>query len=311
MAVSFCACGVENDEPEATDATVTEAPDEEEETTTEPDETEAPETTEPETTEPEVTTSEVTTTEVTTAAPETEAVTTAATATVAPETEPAIEVTEMSATMYAKSSVNVRQGPGTEYDRVGHLDAAEEVNVTGQCANGWYRIEFEGGEYYVSGNYLQSEKPAAQATAVTEEETPAQTEPVEEPEEVDSFELAEEFMSTVEIVPECPESYKNSSSNVGQVIKTTYYSTTVGKNRPVNILLPVNYDENKEYPVLYVLHGIYCDQNTMMDSWKTHIIISNMIADGSAEEMIVVFPYMFASKDKDACDGITLENVAA
>ena len=311
MAVSFCACGVENDEPEATDATVTEAPDEEEETTTEPDETEAPETTEPETTEPEVTTSEVTTTEVTTAAPETEAVTTAATATVAPETEPAIEVTEMSATMYAKSSVNVRQGPGTEYDRVGHLDAAEEVNVTGQCANGWYRIEFEGGEYYVSGNYLQSEKPAAQTIAVTEEETPVQTEPVEEPEEVDSFELAEEFMSTVEIVPECPESYKNSSSNVGQVIKTTYYSTTVGKNRPVNILLPVNYDENKEYPVLYVLHGIYCDQNTMMDSWKTHIIISNMIADGSAEEMIVVFPYMFASKDKDACDGITLENVAA
>ena len=312
-----------------------------------------------------------------------------------------VEVRPITFAMYAKEAVNVRMGPGVDYERVGHLDKAERVIVTGVCTNGWYRIKFEDGEYFVNSKYLVDEKPVEETKATTaatsddipdeiviEDEkttvteavtmptvttsrpitiltspptyptsaqttlpevttsetttTPVVTNPpatsTEEttttvettlpevttsdtttapevttsPEETkDSFEIASEFMSTVEIVPECPESYKNSSSNVGQVIKTTYYSTTVGKNRPVNILLPVNYDENKEYPVLYVLHGIYCDQNTMMDSWKTHIIISNMIADGSAEEMIVVFPYMFASKDKDACDGITLENVAA
>lgn len=316
MLASLSACANEDtgdvDKPDDTSA-VTEAPDEEEEeetedvteapedvTTVEPDVTEASETTVPETTTEEATTTEATTTEVTTV--------TTTEATTVTTTAEEISVEPMSAEMYAKASVNVRKGPSTSYDRVGHLDEGEKVEVTGVCENGWYRIEFEGGEYYVGGSYLTDTKPEVVTTEATKAE-----ESENEPEEVDSFELAEEFMDTVDILTFPSEDYRTAKSGVtyGNVIKTTYYSTTCEKNRPVNIVLPANYDESKEYPVLYVLHGIYNNQNTMMDSNQTHLVIGNMIDEGIAEEMIVVFPYMFASKDKDTCDGITLENVAA
>ena len=63
-------------------------------------------------------------------------------------------VTDYEATMYAVASVNVRQLPDADSDRVGHLDKGESVTVTGIVSNGWYRIVFKNGEYYVSGRYL-------------------------------------------------------------------------------------------------------------------------------------------------------------
>ena len=37
--------------------------------------------------------------------------------------------------------------------------------------------------------------------------------------------------------------------------KYTYYSRTAERDTPVNVLLPAGYFEDKEYPVLYILHG--------------------------------------------------------
>ena len=68
-------------------------------------------------------------------------------------------VTDMDKTMYAKSSVNVRKGPGTEYERLGSLSTNQEVIVTGKCNEyDWYRIDYNGNEAYVSINYLMDEK---------------------------------------------------------------------------------------------------------------------------------------------------------
>lgn len=105
------------------------------------------------------------TTQPTTAAT-TQAATTAAPATTAAVTT-TVKVEPASGNMYAKSSVNVRSGPGTEYERVGHLDAGEEVELTGLSENGWYRIKFEGGEHFVSAKYLVKDKPAAVTAATT------------------------------------------------------------------------------------------------------------------------------------------------
>jgi len=49
----------------------------------------------------------------------------------------------------AESSVNVRSGPGTQYDVVGQLGPGERVNVSGS-AGGWAHI----GGGWVSSNYL-------------------------------------------------------------------------------------------------------------------------------------------------------------
>lgn len=73
-------------------------------------------------------------------------------------------ITVMSATKYAKSAVNVRGGAGTEYDRLGGLTTNQKVIVTGQADNGWYRIDYNGKEGFVSDKYLVDEKVAVAAS---------------------------------------------------------------------------------------------------------------------------------------------------
>lgn len=70
---------------------------------------------------------------------------------------------DMNQTMYASQSVNVRNLPSTDGDKVGGLSAAQAVAVTGKCnETGWYRIEYNGGEAFVSDSYLVNEKPVQQ-----------------------------------------------------------------------------------------------------------------------------------------------------
>lgn len=67
--------------------------------------------------------------------------------------------TDMSATMYAQQSVNVRDLPDTNGNKVGGLSTNQEVTVTGQCnETGWYRINYNGGTAYVSDKYLGDSK---------------------------------------------------------------------------------------------------------------------------------------------------------
>lgn len=133
--------------------------------------------------------------------------------------------------------------------------------------------------------------------------------------EVDEVIINEELMK--EIIPdaEFPVELTRKSSDVtyGEIVRTKYYSTTCEKDRNVNILLPAGYSEDKEYPVLYILHGIFGDQNSMLGDGESglRILIGNMIAEGLAEEMIVVFPYMYASKTQDVCTAIDIKNVEA
>lgn len=61
--------------------------------------------------------------------------------------------------MYASDPVNIRKGPAVDFDRVGGLKRGQEVTVTGQADTGWYEIAYGEDKAYVSGRYLQKEKP--------------------------------------------------------------------------------------------------------------------------------------------------------
>lgn len=51
--------------------------------------------------------------------------------------------------------VNVRDGPGTEYDRIGGATAGEEYTITGKSADGeWWQIDFEGQSGWVYGTLV-------------------------------------------------------------------------------------------------------------------------------------------------------------
>lgn len=72
--------------------------------------------------------------------------------------------TELSQTMYAQSTVNVRDLPEQTGTKLGSLSTNQEVTVTGQCnETGWYRISYNGGEGFVSNSYLGTEKVAVKS----------------------------------------------------------------------------------------------------------------------------------------------------
>lgn len=72
--------------------------------------------------------------------------------------------TELSQTMYAQSTVNVRDLPEQTGAKLGSLSTNQEVTVIGQCnETGWYKISYNGGEGFVSNSYLGSEKVAVKS----------------------------------------------------------------------------------------------------------------------------------------------------
>ncbi len=87
------------------------------------------------------------------------------------------------------------------------------------------------------------------------------------------------------------------------ITKETYFSKKANKQKPYNIMLPADYDESQEYPVLYILHGFFENEDRMIKTGnnppiRTKEIICNAIAAGEAEEMIVVVPWVFTHPTK-------------
>ncbi|MGN0463580.1 MAG: D-alanyl-D-alanine carboxypeptidase family protein [Acutalibacteraceae bacterium] len=71
---------------------------------------------------------------------------------------------EKGTTVYATAKVNIRKGPGTDYDIVGQLNEGDKAERLSAGDNGWSRIKYKNGEYYVSSKYLSEKKPEAAET---------------------------------------------------------------------------------------------------------------------------------------------------
>lgn len=94
--------------------------------------------------------------------------------------------------------------------------------------------------------------------------------------------------------------------------KYHYFSRTAGRQTPVNVLLPASYDGVKKFPVLYILHGYFDNEDWMArDVVKIDTMLPNLNQKGEAEEMIVVLPYIYCDKDVPACTGMNLQNSLA
>ncbi len=94
--------------------------------------------------------------------------------------------------------------------------------------------------------------------------------------------------------------------------KYTYYSNTAERDTNVNVLLPLNYSTDKKYPVLYILHGFYDSEEWMARKVVAlSEILTNLQKKGEAEEMIVVLPYIYCSKENQYVTGMDLENCLA
>lgn len=77
------------------------------------------------------------------------------------------QVTQMQrkGTITADSALNVRRGPGKDYDVLTKVSNDTALTITGQADNGWYQIEINGETGYVSDKYVDVQE-------VTEAEEP-------------------------------------------------------------------------------------------------------------------------------------------
>ncbi len=79
--------------------------------------------------------------------------------------EPEDLFTVVDETVYATSSVNLRSGPGTDFEKAGALNLGDAVNRIGvgtRDVDGWSRIKLaDGSIVYVSSKYLSATRPVS------------------------------------------------------------------------------------------------------------------------------------------------------
>ena len=78
-----------------------------------------------------------------------------------------------------------------------------------------------------------------------------------------------------------------------KVITDTIKSEILKTDRPYTIYLPESYEDgtNKEYPVLYILHGLLGNNRSWFSDMRLQEVIDLLSASGEADEMIIVSPH--------------------
>ncbi len=115
-----------------------------------------------------------------------------------------------------------------------------------------------------------------------------------------------------EIEERCPVTVTATRKDVtyGEFTHGTYDSKTCGLERGYCILLPADYNTDKKYPVLYLLHGIFGNEYSFSGDASNKIkeIVGNMAAEGLIQETIVVCPNMYATSDPKQQPGFDEES---
>lgn len=112
---------------------------------------------------------------------------------------------------------------------------------------------------------------------------------------------------------ECPEELliEKKGRVYRNIVHAGYHSEITGTERFLNIVLPDNYSEDKKYPILYVLHGFFGNEGTMLVEENSFIpeILGNMYDAGLAKEVIAVYPNIYVNADANLAPGFTLESL--
>jgi enterochelin esterase-like enzyme len=112
--------------------------------------------------------------------------------------------------------------------------------------------------------------------------------------------------SAQDLVQHAPEGFDSLRTGIphGKIDSITYPSKTVGVPRKATIYFPPAWSPKKQYPVLYLLHGIGGDEKEWLNGGHPQVILDNLYASGKLEPMIVVMPNGRAMKDDRATGNI-------
>ncbi len=89
-----------------------------------------------------------------------------------------------------------------------------------------------------------------------------------------------------------PEGFRTNRSDIvhGELKPVQYDSKTVGTKRQMLVYTPPGYSADRNYPVLYLLHGIGADAGQWPYWCNATWIVDNLVAQGNVEPMLLVFP---------------------
>lgn len=80
----------------------------------------------------------------------------------------------------------------------------------------------------------------------------------------------------------------------GIIEDVVYYSSILNGSRNATVILPVNYDTNKAYPVMYLLHGMGGNNHSWINMGAEYVAW-NLRNEGLAKDMIIVCTDGFVS----------------
>jgi len=103
---------------------------------------------------------------------------------------------------------------------------------------------------------------------------------------------------------------RNDGIEHGKLEMVEYESKTIGTTRKMNVYTPPGYSKDKQYPVLYLLHGIGGDETEWQRYTTVDVLFDNLIAAGKATPMIVVMPNGRAQKN-DRAEGNVMASAPA
>ncbi len=108
--------------------------------------------------------------------------------------------------------------------------------------------------------------------------------------------------SAQEISKEMPQGFDEERLDIpkGKIDTISYSSKTVGNTRKALIYTPPGFSKEKEYPVLYLLHGIGGDEKEWLKGANPQIILDNLYDENRLEPMLVVMPNGRAMKNDRA-----------
>ena len=77
---------------------------------------------------------------------------------------PTFDVTPCSDTVWTTDGVNLRRGPGTDYEIAGAALKDTKLQRTGTTPNGWSRVIYENVGYYISNDFVTTVPPAEESS---------------------------------------------------------------------------------------------------------------------------------------------------
>ncbi len=199
---------------------------------------------------------------------------------------------DLKANFFNSDYVNVYYGACSKVSTIEDIEEALSARITN---TGEEKVMGESNNEVVTAAQFSEADREAFASGIATKEAGASATLEKEPEQ--------EFVLNNEIEERCPVTFTANRSDVeyGEFSHATYFSETCGLERGYSILLPADYSEDKQYPVLYLLHGIFGDEYSFSGDASNKIkeIVGNMAAEGLIEETIVVCPNMYATSDPD------------